>query len=214
LIDSFDPNLVDLLIARTRALGIELHLQTNVTRIEKHCDRLRVESSSNGETRSFDADIVVHGAGRVAEIDDLGLSAAGIEWDIRGVKVNAYLQSVSNPAVYAAGDSPASGGPPLTPVAGYEGGIVATNLLEHNRLTSDYSVVPSVVFTLPPLASVGLQERAARDRGLRFRTHYERTASWYSSRRIAEEASGFKVLIDEKTVAYWAHTCAGLMPMK
>jgi glutathione reductase (NADPH) len=122
-----------------------------------------------------------------------------VQWDVHGVTVNEHLQSVSNAAVYAAGDAAASGGPRLTPVAGYEGRIVATNLLGGKRLTPDYSVVPSVVFTVPPLASLGLHERVAQERGLRFKTHYEQTASWYSSRRIGEEASAFKVLVEEET---------------
>ncbi len=115
------------------------------------------------------------------------------------MKVNEYLQSVSNPAVYAAGDAAASGGPPLTPVAGYEGGIVAANLLNGNMTTADYKGIPSVAFTVPPLAAVGLQEAAARQQGLRFRVHKEETSGWYSSRRIAEDHSGFKVLIEEET---------------
>lgn len=193
----FDPDLVDLLVGRTRTLGVELHLRTEVTAIEQAGNGYRVKALTADQPREFDADLVVHGAGRVAEIDDMALDAAGVEWSIRGVKVNTYLQSVSNPAVYAAGDAAASGGPPLTPVAGYEGGIVATNLLEGNRVTGDYSVVPSVVFTLPPLASVGLHEQTARERGLRFKTKYEQTASWYSSRRIGEDTSGFKVLVEE-----------------
>ncbi len=113
--------------------------------------------------------------------------------------VNEFLQSVSNPAVYAAGDAAASGGPPLTPVAGYEGRIVAGNLLEGHHLTADYSAVPSVVFTVPPLASVGLHERSAREQGRRVRVNYAETSSWYSSRRIGETCSGYKVLVDEET---------------
>jgi glutathione reductase (NADPH) len=54
-----------------------------------------------------------------------------------------------------------------------------------------------VLFTLPPLASVGLSEQAARERGLTFVTRHEKTGGWYSSRRIGEEASGCKVLIEE-----------------
>jgi glutathione reductase (NADPH) len=113
------------------------------------------------------------------------------------VTVNEYLQSVSNPAVYAAGDSAATDGPALTPVAAYHGQIVAANLIEGNHQKSDHSIVPRVVFTVPPLAAVGLQEEAARTRGLAFKRHHEQTASWYSSRRLGEESSGFKVLVEE-----------------
>lgn len=74
---------------------------------------------------------------------------------------------------------------------------MATNLLEGNTVTPDYAIVPSVLFTLPPLASVGLGEQAARERGLTFVTHQETTGGWYSSRRIGEDTSGFKVLVEE-----------------
>jgi glutathione reductase (NADPH) len=46
------------------------------------------------------------------------------------------------------------------------------------------------------LASVGLQEQAAKQQGLQFKTNYQNTSSWYSSRRIGESCSGFKVLIE------------------
>ncbi len=77
--------------------------------------------------------MVVHAAFRVPEIDDLHLEVAEVERERDGVKVNEFLQSVSNPAVYAAGDAVASGGPPLTPVASYDGMIVAANLLMGNH---------------------------------------------------------------------------------
>jgi glutathione reductase (NADPH) len=195
----FDPDLVDLLVERTRKLGVRVEVQAAVRGIERTADGLAVHAQTADEERLFQADMVVHGAGRVPEIDDMDLAAAGVEWDERGVTVNAYLQSVSNPAVYAAGDAAASGGPPLTPVAGYEGRIVAANLLDGNKTTADYKAIPSVAFTVPPLAAVGLQEATARQEGLRFRVHKERTSGWYSSRRIAEDYSGFKVLIEEET---------------
>ena len=134
--------------------------------------------------------------GRVPEIDDLDLAAAGIERDRRGVVVNAYLQSVSNPAVYAAGDAAASA-PPLTPVADHQSDVVATNLLEGNRRQASYTGLASAVFTLPPLASVGLTEAAAREQGLRFRVHHEDTSGWLSSRRVGATTSGAKILVDE-----------------
>ncbi len=128
----------------------------------------------------------------------MDLVTAGVEWDPhRGVKVNEYLQSISNPAIYAAGDSAATELPPLTPVASYEGQIVTENLLAGNHQTPNYEGVASVVFTVPPLASVGLQERTARERGLRFRVNHQNTSSWYSSRRVGEQCSGFKILVDD-----------------
>jgi glutathione reductase (NADPH) len=197
LLEGFDPELAGQLTQKTRFLGVDVHLQTPVEGLEKTGGHLIVHASSGSEQRDFAADLVVHGAGRVPEIQDLNLAAAEVEATERGVKVNEYLQSTSNPAVYAAGDAADSGGPPLTPVAGYEGRIVAENLLDGNHAAANYAAVPTIAFTIPPLASVGLSEHAAREKGLSFRTHREITTSWYSSRRVAEECSGFKVLIEE-----------------
>lgn len=198
-LERFDPDLVDLLAEKTRAIGIDLQLQAQVDQIEALSEGLAVHAAAVGGKKVFEADMVVHGAGRVPEIDDLNLSAAGVEWDQRGVKVNEFLQSISNPAVYAAGDSAASGGAPLTPVAAYEGRTVATNLVEGNHLKPDYRVIPTVVFTVPPMASVGLQEKEAQERGFRVRVNFSDTSGWYSSRRVGETSSGFKVLIEENT---------------
>ena len=195
----FDPDLVDRLVERTRELGIDLHLETEATEIEKKSAELIVRALASGETRTFQTDMVVHSAGRVPEIGDLNLDAVGIEWEKRGVRVNDFLQSVSNPAVYAAGDAAASGGLPLAPVASYEGLVVAANLLKGNHQKPSYLGLPSVVFTVPPLAAVGLSEREAREQNLKFRVKMEMPSTWYSSRRVAETCSGYKVLVEEST---------------
>ena len=195
----FDPDLVDEIVKSSRELGIDVQLGSEVVGIEKHSGQLVVQASASGEKRTFETDMVVHAAGRVPEIDDMKLDAAGVAWDNQGVKVNEFLQSVSNPSVYAAGDAAASGGPPLTPVASYEGIIVAANLLKGNHQKPNYQGIPTVVFTIPPLASVGLSEREAREQALKFRIKKEITSTWYSSRRVAEKYSGYKVVVEEGT---------------
>jgi glutathione reductase (NADPH) len=195
----FDPDLVDQLVERTRELGIDVHLGTEAIGIDKSSGQLTVRAVASGKTGAFQTDMVVHAAGRVPEIKDLDLDAAGIEWEKRGVRVNEFLQSVSVPAVYAAGDAAASGGPPLAPVASYEGLIVAANLLQGNHQKPNYIGIPSVVFTVPPLAAVGLSERGAGEQNLKFRVKKEMTSTWYSSRRVAETCSGYKVLVEEGT---------------
>ena len=194
----FDPDLVERLVERSRLLGIDIRLDTSVTHIERGKSGFVVHGQHDGNKVIFESDLVVHGAGRVPAVDDLDLNAAGIDAIDRRITLNEFLQSVSNPAVYVAGDA-ASVGPALTPVAGYEGRLVSANLLEGNHLSADYSVVPSVAFTIPPLAMVGLTEEAARQRGLRFQTNFIDTSSWYSSKRVGETHSGSKVLIDEES---------------
>jgi glutathione reductase (NADPH) len=205
----FDPDLVSLLLKRTREIGINVNLESSVEKIEPIDNGRKFavySSNAQGKTNNakgtevIETELIVHGAGRVPDTKDLNLEAAGIESDTKGgVKVNEYLQSVSNAAVYGAGDVAASEGIPLTPVAGYEGGIVAYNLLNGNESRPNYIGIPSVVFTVPSLASVGLQEEAAKQQGLNFRTNYQDTSSWYSSRRIGESCSGFKVLVEKRS---------------
>lgn len=198
-LERFDSDLVDRLVAFTREIGIKVELRTRVEGIARSASGLLVKASSGGETKEYPADLVVHGAGRVPNIDGLDLAKGGVGWERRGVKVNDYLQSVSNPAVYAAGDCAASGNPPLTPVASYEGGVVAANLLGGNQKNANYGAIPSVVYTIPPLASVGLDERSARNQSLRFRTGQGDMSSWYSSRRTGEKCSAYKVMVEEDT---------------
>jgi glutathione reductase (NADPH) len=196
---AFDPDLVDQLVERTREMGVDLHLQTEATGIEKSSADLIVRASHSGQTVSFHADMVVHAAGRVPEINDLNLNNAGIEWDQRGVRVNEFLQSVSNPAIYAAGDAAASGAPALSPIASYEGRLVASNLLAGNHQKTNYLGVPTVVFTIPPLATVGLSESAAREQKLPFSVKMETTSQLYLSRSIGETFSGYKLIVEEGT---------------
>jgi glutathione reductase (NADPH) len=149
-LEHFDPDLVNLLMQRSRDIGIDIQLQSTVQKVDKSSDdgSYVVEYSNNFPmsnndnnrkenltTSRIECDMIVHGAGRIPNVEGLDLAAAGIEYNaMRGIKVNEYLQSVSNPCVYAAGDVAASGGLPLTPVASYEGSLVATNLIKGNVL--------------------------------------------------------------------------------
>jgi glutathione reductase (NADPH) len=194
----FDQDLVSWLVEKSRRLGIELYAETAVEAIEREGDSFRVRSAGSGNAGSFAADLVVHAAGRVPALDPEGLDAAGVAHEKGKVRLNEYLQSSSNPLVYAAGDA-AQLGPPLTPIASRDGEVAAANMLEGNHRKVDYGVVPSAVFTLPPLASVGLGEDEARQKGLNFRAHCQQTPDWYVNRRVNEDAGGFKILIEQPT---------------
>jgi len=190
-LEAFDPDLVALLVKRTRELGIRVELDTAVHAIDAAGAGLVVRAVQRGTARHFEADLAVHGAGRIPEIDDLDLDVAGVEREKRGVKVNEFLQSVSNPVVYAGGDAAASG-PPLTPKADHDAGVLVGNLLEGNHRTVDYRGIASAVFSIPPLAE-------ARARGINVRVNRQDTSSWFNTRRVGETVSAFKVLIDEST---------------
>ncbi|MGE0232086.1 MAG: NAD(P)/FAD-dependent oxidoreductase [Flavobacteriaceae bacterium] len=202
MLPHFDPELIDWLMEKFRKVGIDVRTQAAVEGVEKTKDGFRVKARSatdGGQPVAIEADVVIHAAGRVPDLDTLDLDAAGVERDERGhLKLNDFLQSVSNPAVYAAGDA-AQKGPPLTPVSSHDAKVVARNLLEGNRYRPDYRGVPSVAFTIPPISTVGLSEHEAREKGLKFRMQSEFVPDWYTARRVAETVYGFKVLVEEGT---------------
>lgn len=196
MLTGFDPDLVGWLLESFRALGITVATGATVAAIERSEAGFRVRYSSATGSAAVHADLVVHAAGRRPALQGLALEAGGVAVDGHGrLRLNEWLQSVSNPAVYAAGDA-AQRGPPLTPVAGRDGEIVATNLLEGNTRTADHHGVPTVAFTVPPIAAVGFSEAAARKAHGDVKINCGRGSDWYTARRLAEPVYGFKVITD------------------
>ncbi|MEN6342903.1 MAG: NAD(P)/FAD-dependent oxidoreductase, partial [Methanospirillum sp.] len=191
VLKGFEPFLVDLLVESCREIGIRVELGVPVTAVERSSGGLCVL----GGDRSFASDMVVHGAGRIPNIGGLELERGGVAADAKGIVVNPYLQSTSNPSVYVAGDANPRGRP-LSPVAHRDGGAAAENMLHGNTVTPDYAAVPSAVFTYPVLASVGLNEEAAARRELRVTVHKADTRDWFATRRLGIPRSGYVVLTD------------------
>lgn len=198
MLKEFDPVLVDWLMASFDALGVDVQTRTSVERIEKTPAGYEVFSTMDGKQSMVEADLVVHAAGRAPAFDDLDLVAAGVETEKGRLNLNEFLQSVSNPSVYAAGDA-ARMGPPLTPVSSHDAKVVAANLLKGNHQKPNYKGVPSVAFTIPPIATVGLSEAKAKEKGIKVRIQTERTPTWFTARQQAEPLYGYKVLIDDET---------------
>ncbi len=196
----FDPDLVKIQIERTEELGISVLCQASVEEIIRDGDELRVEFDTPEGRESIVCDLVVHGAGRVPNLEDLNLDAIGVKAGKRGIEVNEFMRSVSNPKVFAAGDCADTSAPNLTPVSANEARIAAKNLLaEEDIRPIKYPPIPSVVFTLPPMARVGLLEDEARKEGIDFDVNFKETGSWYSSLRVGEKYSAYKVLVEKNT---------------
>lgn len=195
----FEPEHVHALVEHTRAIGVDVRLDADVTKVEKRAEGVRIHFATPQGADAVDVELAVHSGGRAPATDALDLDAANIAADEQGaVAVNGFLQSTSNARVYAAGDAALpAGSVPLTPVGGHEGHIVAANLLHGNSSTPDYSGVASVVFTVPPLASVGLTESAARARQRDIVVKSGDTRDWYSSRRVRAGAGAFKTIAEK-----------------
>jgi len=195
---NFDPDLVKLLIKASEELGIRIILNADVKSITEENNRFVVRAEQDGKEFNITTNLAVHAAGRSADIFDMGLEQMDVTFNRKGIVVNDYMQSVSNANVYSCGDANDKG-LPLTPVAAKEGIILADNLLKGNYKKIAYGHIPSNVFTTPALGSVGLTEQQAKDKNLKYEVHYKETTDWYSSRRLNELASGFKILVDKET---------------
>ena len=192
----FDPDLVALLIERTRTLGVDVRLGHEVKAVRKRGDGFEVEAQGPHGRIVIETDLAIHSGGRAPALEALDLDAAGIAHDKGRLTLDETFRSTTNPTVYAAGD--AAGGPlPLTPVAALEAHAVVANLLGDKRVTVDYTGIPSAVFTLPPLTRVGLLEAEAKAQGLRFKVKHESVPGWYTARRVNEPCYGYKVLVEE-----------------
>lgn len=197
ILKRFDAELTGRLAEAAHARGIVIVTGINACSFERYRGALMTYGAA-GCTESFVSDMIVNGGGRIADLDSLDLEAGGVERVLRGVAVNQYLQSTTNPRVYAIGDacdSPYQ----LATVADMQAEVAAFNILHGNQMAPDYQAVPTVVFSHPPLASVGVTEEQALKSGARFRVNRGSMANWPSSRRIGQQHAYFKVLLEADT---------------
>ncbi len=196
LLPRMEPDLVAELEKESRRIGIEVHKDVRVTSIESQGGGYAVHFEEAGKTRTVVADKVANGAGRMADVERLDLEAGGIEHDGPAIAVDDFLRCVSNNDAFVAGDA-LTGSAQLSPVATYEGRLVGHNIVEEQMKKADYWGVPACVYTVPAVATVGLTEAEAADRGLKFEAKINDMTTWRSSMTYAETASWAKVLVED-----------------
>ena len=157
----------------------------------------RVDVEIAGSVRELKAEQLLVATGRRPSTKGVGLEEAGIRLGKKGeVVVDAHLETTRR-GVYAAGD--VIGGPAFVYVAAYAGSLAAENALQGNTRTYDLSVVPRVTFTDPAVASVGLTEAEARERGIALAVS-KLPLSHVPRAIAARDTRGFiKLVADEKT---------------
>ena len=156
----FDLMLQEKLTEEMLADGVTIEKQFTAASLEKNADGIQVTGEKGQVLGGFDE--VVVAIGRSPSTDDLGLSAAGVELDGRGyIPVDKYQQTnVDN--IFAIGD--VTGQAELTPVAIAAGRRLADRLYDNQEGRHlEYKLIPTVVFSHPPMATVGLTEEQARE---------------------------------------------------
>ena len=205
----FEADIVSHLTKASEELGIIFIFNAKVSEVEKLQKNFRVSFEKNGKTESVDARMVFNTAGRVPSIDDLDLEKGNVAFEKRGISVNEFLQNTTNKSVYACGDVSASGALPLTPTSSQEARIVSLNIRNGNHTKMDFPPVPSVVFTIPQLASIGLTEEEAKAQGYDFVVEYKSVPKWFNAKHINEEVYAYKTIVDKKrNIVLGAHIIA------
>jgi glutathione reductase (NADPH) len=190
-----DVEMVNLLIKATEAAGIKILINKPVLSIEKDDNGFLIRTGSKSKTeseiQSFRADMLMHGAGRVPNIEDLHLEKAGVKIEKGAIAVDKYMRT-SNPRIYAGGDC-VSEGMKLTPVAALQGEVAAANVLNENSAEADYAGIPNAVHTIPVLASVGTTAKESD----KYKVIFRDRSSWYTTRKAGITFAASKVIIDE-----------------
>ncbi|MDP6977575.1 MAG: mercuric reductase [Myxococcota bacterium] len=194
-----DPDAADTLRAALERDGVDVALDTAVAAVEGSGEEKRMklvrggsaggEQSAGEQTREewIEVDAILVGAGRIPNVEDLGLEAAGIETDRAGVVVDDQLRT-TNPNVYASGDVCMS--TKFTHAADFASRAVIQNALFFGRKKVSSLTIPWCTYTRPEIAHVGMYERDAREKGIEVDTWVRSFAE--VDRAIAEgEEEGF-----------------------
>ncbi|WP_026451766.1 dihydrolipoyl dehydrogenase family protein [Aequorivita capsosiphonis] len=205
----FDADIVSHLTKASEELGIKFIFNAKVSEVEKLQKNYRVSFQKNGKTQSVDARMVFNTAGRVPSIDDLDLEKGNVSFEKGGISVNEYLQNTTNKSVYSCGDVSASGSLPLTPTSSQEARIVSLNIRKGNHTKMDFPPVPSVVFTIPQVATIGLTEEEAKEKGYNYVVEYKSVPQWFNAKRINEKVYAYKTIVDkDRNIVLGAHIIA------
>ncbi|WP_176465725.1 NAD(P)/FAD-dependent oxidoreductase [Virgibacillus sp. 7505] len=205
----FDEDVVNHLVAYSKKLGIDIRTNTELESVEKQGNKFIVSVRSGNQTEKISADIVIHGAGRTPNVLEMGLEQTSISYSKKGIKVDKNQQSISAPHIYAAGDCADDGKLPLTPLASEAGSRVIHHMLEGKQQDEFNHVQPSIVYTIPGIASVGMSADEAAKAQDKY-TVIEQDLSSFFTNKITRLEEGFsKIILDkEKQVIVGAHIYA------
>jgi pyruvate/2-oxoglutarate dehydrogenase complex dihydrolipoamide dehydrogenase (E3) component len=197
ILEREDPDASELLVKRLEAEGVTIMTGAQARVAARHGDTTRVwvDIEGVGTRHPIDCKMILAAAGRLPNIEELGLEAAGVAFTEKGVTVNEHLQT-SQPHIYAAGDV---AGPYLfTHVADSHARTVVRNiLLPWWKSKREDSVIPWCTYTSPEVARVGLNEREAERKGIACDV-WKQPLSELDRAIVESEAEGFAKVLTEK----------------
>jgi dihydrolipoamide dehydrogenase len=192
LLPGFDIELVRIIERTFRRLSVEYHVKS---RAKEYRDGKVYAVLEDGKDVSFPCDKVLVTVGRRPNSDNIGLEKTGVTTDSHALILVDKKMQTNVPGIYAIGDVV---GPPMLAHKASKEGVVAAEVIAGMNSEADFRAIPSAVFTDPEIASVGLTERQAKEKG------YDPIVGKFpftalARATIAGETEGFVEIIGDKS---------------
>ncbi len=195
ILNADDSDMTDIVKGVLEGEGVEFHLGAAVQSMRNVGEEREVTFKKGDGIKSVRAETVLVATGRRVNLEGLGLEGIGVALDRRGLKLDERLRT-SQAHIYGAGD--VTGTYQFTHAAGYEGGIVLSNAIFHFPRKVSYTYLPWVTYTDPELASIGMNEKSAKAKGINYKVWSEEFANNDRSLAEGERTGKIKMLLDEK----------------
>jgi pyruvate/2-oxoglutarate dehydrogenase complex dihydrolipoamide dehydrogenase (E3) component len=190
-----DPDMAALAFECLEAEGIKFYLNASIQSVRDLGTEREVVFDHGDETVGVKAETILVALGREVGTGGMGLEGIGLDFDRTGITVDARLRT-NHRHIYAAGD--VIGGYQFTHAAGYEGGVVVSNAVFHLPRKVDYTWMPWCTYIDPELASIGMNEKIAKKRGIAHTVWTEEFGGNDRALAEAEQIGKIKLILDEK----------------
>ena len=168
LLKEYDPEISEAITKALTEQGISLLTEVSYERIEQNGEIKKVHVEIKGKKRIIESEQLLVATGRKPNIKSLNLQVAGVEVGSKGEIIIDEYSKTTNSRIYASGD--VTLGPQFVYVASYQGGVVAHNAFGGQNKKVNLEAVPGVTFTTPSIATVGLTEQQAKEKGFEVKT--------------------------------------------
>jgi len=190
-----DKHMADEIMKVLGSEGVNFHLNASVLRVkESGSEKEIILKDGEGKSVSLKAEKILVAMGRDPNVKTLGLAAIGVEFDRKGIQVDDRMRTTQK-HIYAAGDI--TGAYQFTHAAGYEGGIVVSNAIFHFPRRTNYTFLPWCTYTDPELASIGMNEKRAKEARIEYSVWTEPFESNDRSLAEGERVGKIKLLLDK-----------------
>lgn len=190
-----DKDMADGVMNVLSAEGVVFYTDTSITGVKDLGNIKELTIWTGDQVSSVRAEQILVAMGRRPNLEGLNLENAGVSFDGKGIQVDQRLRTTQK-HIYAAGD--VTGAYQFTHAAGYEGGIVISNAVFRLPRKADYSYFPWCTYTDPELASIGINEKEAKKRGIKYTLWEELFKDNDRSLAEGKKIGKIKMILDEK----------------